>query len=138
VTILDCEGAKVCGSWRLQPGPGTLALVDAGRRSLPVELPDAFLKSALDGEGSPESVQETREELAIAGVSEYRLATRVVRVFNLAIGDYHSTYGVDEAPARADPKPGKPKRCGRGLCPAIHFTMHHGAHIEIADLRGDR
>lgn len=140
VTILDCEGAKTCGRWRLAAGPGTLALVQAGAgRAIPVELPAAFVKAAAvqDGEASAGSTQEMREALAIAGISEYQLATRVVRVFNLAAGDYYSTYGVENAPDHTDPKPGKPLRCGHGPCPAIHFTMHHGAHLEIADLRGD-
>ena len=140
VTVIGALVRWCAGRWRLAAGPGTLALVQAGAgRTIPVELPAAFVKAAAvqDGEASAGSTQEMREALAIAGISEYQLATRVVRVFNLAAGDYYSTYGVENAPDHTDPKPGKPLRCGHGPCPAIHFTMHHGAHLEIADLRGD-
>jgi hypothetical protein len=124
----------VCGVWRLESGPATVAIVDAASsRRVPVALSEDFIRDAdLTGEITARSAETLRQQLAIVGVTRYRLTTGTATVFNLATGDHHISYGRDDRLPRATPKRVEPRRCARVPCPVVHPTMHHGSHLDVA------
>jgi hypothetical protein len=129
-----CDYVRACGPWRLQvEGESLVVAGDRGSHTV-VGIPQELVKQAdLDGDADSKAMAWLRDALRLLEVTEYELAGARVFVLNLAVGDYHSTYGEDEPPATAQPAPMRLIReCEGVACYEPAGTMHHGNHFEMS------
>jgi hypothetical protein len=130
----DCRSVRACGPWRLRvDGQSLLAESGEGLRTV-VVIPEKFAQRAdLEGSVDAKTMSWLREGLRLMEITAYELEAASVFVLNLAVGDYHSTYGEDEPPPTTEASPMKLLRECQGVaCYYPAYTMHHGNHLEAS------
>jgi hypothetical protein len=121
----SCDHVRACGPWLLRMEKKSLVAT----RGEELRAVVATKKQFADAE-DPESLPK---DFRLMEVREYELAAATVFVLNLAVGDYHATYGEDEPPDTTKPGPMKLTRECQGVaCYRPMDPMHHGYHFEAS------
>jgi len=120
----ECDHVRACGPWRLQ----------VEGQSLVAKRGEALRTVAnLEKFAGADNAETIHEDLRLMEIREYQLAAAKVFVLNLAVGDYHSTYGEDEPPETTKPAPMRLiRKCQGVACYRPTGPMHHGNHIEVS------